>query len=156
MVTVPLYDTLGPNAARYIVQKTEMRFVVASEQQLASLFKLKPECPSLEVCIKMSAVTNAEREEAQRLGLRVLSIDEAYKLGEEHPADPVLPKSTDLGAFSRAFTRFLTRICAYSNHQLYQRHHGRPQGRHAYPRKPDRKQLRRHVRVAHRGAPHQG
>jgi long-chain acyl-CoA synthetase len=54
-ITVPLYDTLGPDAVRYIINHAQVRAVVASFAQAGKVEKLRVsgECPSLEYVILM-------------------------------------------------------------------------------------------------------
>jgi long-chain acyl-CoA synthetase len=50
---VPLYDTLGPDAAKYIVNHAELTTVVCSAKTFPQLAKCAPECPSLKNIIVM-------------------------------------------------------------------------------------------------------
>lgn len=53
IVTVPLYDTLGPDAVRYISNHAELSAVACSIAVLPVLLQCLPACPSvsLVVCI---------------------------------------------------------------------------------------------------------
>jgi len=51
--TVPLYDTLGPDAARYILEQTKVRAVVCTRAQLENL----PQINSLQTAIVIDGLT---------------------------------------------------------------------------------------------------
>lgn len=56
-ISVPLYDTLGPDAISYIINHGQIRVVVASVPQLKHLASIRAKCPSLEVVIVMADTT---------------------------------------------------------------------------------------------------
>lgn len=53
MTSVPLYDTLGPEAVTYICGHAELTVVACSIEVLDTLLKALPECPTVKtvVCI---------------------------------------------------------------------------------------------------------
>lgn len=53
LVYVPLYDTLGPDAAKYIVNHAELATVVCSAKTFPQLAKTAGECPTLKNVILM-------------------------------------------------------------------------------------------------------
>ncbi|EUD74613.1 long-chain acyl-CoA synthetase [Plasmodium vinckei petteri] len=50
-VTVPIYDTIGINSVKSIIQKTEMKVCCVEAEKLESLISLKPELPDLNILI---------------------------------------------------------------------------------------------------------
>jgi long-chain acyl-CoA synthetase len=56
MITVPLYDTLGADAIKHIINQTELRTVVCSKDKVKNLLHLKPSLPSLKLIICMDSV----------------------------------------------------------------------------------------------------
>jgi long-chain acyl-CoA synthetase len=53
---VPLYDTFGQDAIKFILNQTKMAVVVVAEDKLASLLAVAPACPSLRYVIKIGAL----------------------------------------------------------------------------------------------------
>lgn len=56
MVTVPLYDTLGPDAVRYISNHAELRAVTCSIALLPVLLKELQACPSISLVVRPPAL----------------------------------------------------------------------------------------------------
>jgi long-chain acyl-CoA synthetase len=52
-VSVPLYDTLGPDAIEFIINHASVRVVVASIRELKALHQIRAKCPTLEWVIVM-------------------------------------------------------------------------------------------------------
>jgi len=52
-VKVPLYDTLGAEAIKHIINQTELKVVVCAAEQQATLEALRAECPSLQHVVVM-------------------------------------------------------------------------------------------------------
>ncbi|ETB61926.1 hypothetical protein YYC_01703 [Plasmodium yoelii 17X] len=50
-VTVPIYDTIGINSVKLIIQKTQMKACCVEAEKLESLINLKPELPDLNILI---------------------------------------------------------------------------------------------------------
>ena len=57
LFAVPLYDTLGPDAIKYIINQTKMSVVVVAEEKLHALLTAAPQCPSLRYVIKIGSLT---------------------------------------------------------------------------------------------------
>lgn len=51
MIVVPVYDSLGPNAAQYIINHAECKAVVCHKVKLQALISIIKECPVLEFII---------------------------------------------------------------------------------------------------------
>eukprot|EP00462_Mataza_sp_D1_P025650 CAMPEP_0175138146 /NCGR_PEP_ID=MMETSP0087-20121206/10188_1 /TAXON_ID=136419 /ORGANISM="Unknown Unknown, Strain D1" /LENGTH=963 /DNA_ID=CAMNT_0016421019 /DNA_START=360 /DNA_END=3251 /DNA_ORIENTATION=+ len=62
LVTVPLYDTLGPDAVEYIVNQTGMRAVLCSQEHTQQLLALKDRCPTLSYVVQFEDVTDPTAE----------------------------------------------------------------------------------------------
>ena len=56
MVLVPLYDTLGIDAVKFIVNQAGIRVVVADPPKIKPLLKCLSECKTLELVIKIGEV----------------------------------------------------------------------------------------------------
>ena len=51
MISVPLYDTLGPDAVKYICHHAELAAVTCSIDMLPTLLKALPECPGVKLVV---------------------------------------------------------------------------------------------------------
>lgn len=57
-ISVPLYDTLGPDAIEFIINHSSIRIVVASYREVKLLHAVRAKCPSLEYVIVMDDQVN--------------------------------------------------------------------------------------------------
>ena len=57
MVSVPLYDTLGPEAVRYILSHAELQAIACSLAVLPTLLQCLPECPNVKVVVSSKAAS---------------------------------------------------------------------------------------------------
>eukprot|EP01104_Vermistella_antarctica_P009554 TRINITY_DN2470_c1_g2_i2.p1 TRINITY_DN2470_c1_g2~~TRINITY_DN2470_c1_g2_i2.p1 ORF type:complete len:618 (+),score=55.64 TRINITY_DN2470_c1_g2_i2:396-2249(+) len=55
LVCVPLYDTLGPDVAQYIVNQTKLRVVVCQKNKVNMILQIRDQCPSLEKIVEMAS-----------------------------------------------------------------------------------------------------
>ncbi|OQS05286.1 Long-chain-fatty-acid--CoA ligase [Thraustotheca clavata] len=97
MVT-PLYDSLGANATRFILQQTQATTVVCTRDVLKHLLQAKESVPTLHHII-LADVRVASEEDinlAGTVGLRLWSLTEIEMIGERYPMDPVSVHSQDL------------------------------------------------------------
>lgn len=56
MTTVPLYDTLGADAIKHIINQTELKTVVCSKDKVKNLLHLKADLPTLKAIVSMDAL----------------------------------------------------------------------------------------------------
>ncbi|CAI9724293.1 long-chain-fatty-acid--CoA ligase 5-like isoform X2 [Octopus vulgaris] len=97
MVLIPLYDTLGPDAATYIVNQAEISLVVCDKNsKLKNLLKQKSKMVSLKTVVLMEAPDSESLSLAKSTGVKVVLFEELEKLGEENPHKLVPCKSTDV------------------------------------------------------------
>lgn len=52
MVSVPLYDTLGPDAVQYICSHSELGAVGCSAAVIQSMIQCLPECPTIKIVVR--------------------------------------------------------------------------------------------------------
>ncbi|CAD5221891.1 unnamed protein product [Bursaphelenchus xylophilus] len=99
MVTVPLYDTLGADAAKFIVKDTGMQIIVvdngAKVQRLLSTIE---ETPSLKhiVVIKESEVTSELLEEGTKKNVKIHTFSHLLHVGETDVQPDVEPTPDDM------------------------------------------------------------
>jgi long-chain acyl-CoA synthetase len=100
MVTVPLYDTLGADAASYIVQQTKIKVIIVdSIDKIKKLLDSADQMPSLSHIIftgKDRKVYESLESTAKSHNIEIHLFEELRKLGESCLIDDVLPKAQDL------------------------------------------------------------
>eukprot|EP00029_Vermamoeba_vermiformis_P011063 TRINITY_DN598_c0_g1_i1.p1 TRINITY_DN598_c0_g1~~TRINITY_DN598_c0_g1_i1.p1 ORF type:complete len:659 (+),score=220.18 TRINITY_DN598_c0_g1_i1:19-1995(+) len=97
LVIVPLYDTLGPNAAEFIVNHAELSAVVVGKENLPSLLHLAKENKYLKYIIHMDPLTDATKQQIASYGhIRFIGWDELQKLGAANVRAPTPPEPSDL------------------------------------------------------------
>ncbi len=60
MTSVPLYDTLGPDAVTYICGHAELTAVACSIDVLDTLLKCLPECPTVKIVVSRNNTDRAK------------------------------------------------------------------------------------------------
>eukprot|EP00057_Strongylocentrotus_purpuratus_P020871 XP_011675345.1 PREDICTED: long-chain-fatty-acid--CoA ligase 6 [Strongylocentrotus purpuratus] len=85
-VLIPLYDTLGPDACKYIINQAEISTVVCDTEARASLLlKKADQMPGLKRIVLMSPITDELRKTTEELDVKLLQYREVE-----------LPKKSDL------------------------------------------------------------
>ncbi|NWW78057.1 ACSL5 ligase, partial [Climacteris rufus] len=99
MVAVPLYDTLGPEAIVYIVNKADISVVIcdtpAKAEVLLKNCELK-KTPCLKIIVVMDLFDKELKDRGAKLGVEVVSLQEVEELGRNNIREPVPPKPEDL------------------------------------------------------------
>jgi len=101
-VSVPLYDTLGPDAVRYIINHANVRAVVTARANLQSVVAAKAQCPSLQYIILMDDDTVDKQFVSGGGSGFTHTMSAVEQLGQSHPAPDQLPSPSDL--FSLCYT----------------------------------------------------
>ncbi|XP_042737584.1 long-chain-fatty-acid--CoA ligase 6 isoform X2 [Lagopus leucura] len=99
MVVVPLYDTLGPGAIRYIVNTADISTVICDKPDKARTLLghvEKKETPGLSSIILMDPFEKELMERGRRCGVRIQSMQEVEDCGRENRHAPVPPRPEDL------------------------------------------------------------
>ncbi|KAI4872799.1 hypothetical protein NFI96_016121, partial [Prochilodus magdalenae] len=99
MVAVPLYDTLGPEALVFIINRASISTVVCDKQNKAET--LLDNCeksltPVLKTIIIMDPFDAALTERASKCGVEVLNLKDVEAQGKDNLHKPVPPKPNDL------------------------------------------------------------
>jgi long-chain acyl-CoA synthetase len=106
-VTVALYDTLGPEAAEFIINHAEIPIIVTTLDKVGLLLGLVPKCPKLKAIIVIQdnfpsasgsnvAPLKLYKEWANEKGVSVYSFAQIEEFGTNHKIPPRLPKASDL------------------------------------------------------------
>ncbi|RKP12653.1 hypothetical protein BJ684DRAFT_20818 [Piptocephalis cylindrospora] len=110
LVSVALYDTLGPKAAEYIVNHAEIPIIVAAGDKLPLLLASAEAMPSLKIIISMDpldaplsslppgyadtrSLLNAW---SKRAGIQILEFSEVEALGQKNPHVHIPPSPKDI------------------------------------------------------------
>uniref|UniRef100_A0A2K5C2R6 Long-chain-fatty-acid--CoA ligase n=1 Tax=Aotus nancymaae TaxID=37293 RepID=A0A2K5C2R6_AOTNA len=99
MVVVPLYDTLGPGAIRYIINTADISTVIVDKPQKAVLLLEhveRKETPGLKLIILMDPFEETLKERGQKCGVVIKSMQAVEDCGQENHHVPVPPQPDDL------------------------------------------------------------
>jgi long-chain acyl-CoA synthetase len=96
-IIVALYDTLGAEAMEYIVNQTDMEYIVLSADKLDNIVKLKAQLPTIKTIVVMDDVVDAAKKEAaQQVGISVHTFKEVEQLGASYDGDLRAPQPEDI------------------------------------------------------------
>ncbi|NXT63764.1 ACSL5 ligase, partial [Chaetops frenatus] len=99
MVAVPLYDTLGPEAIVYIVNKADINVVICDTPAKAEVLLKNCEdkkTPCLKIIVLMDLFDQELKDRGAKAGVEILSLQEVEELGRNNIREPVPPKPEDL------------------------------------------------------------
>ncbi|KAK2510234.1 hypothetical protein Q9233_017921 [Columba guinea] len=99
MVVVPLYDTLGPGAIRYIVNTADISTVICDKPEKARILLdhvERRETPGLSSIILMDPFEKELMERGRCCGVRIQTMQEVEDCGRESRHVPVPPRPEDL------------------------------------------------------------
>ncbi|XP_067423558.1 long-chain-fatty-acid--CoA ligase 6 isoform X2 [Emydura macquarii macquarii] len=99
MVVVPLYDTLGHGAIRFIINTADISTVICDKPEKARVLLdhvEKRETPGLKSIILMDPFEKDLKERGKRCGVHVQSMQEIEECGRESRHVPVPPQPEDL------------------------------------------------------------
>ncbi|XP_006135061.2 long-chain-fatty-acid--CoA ligase 5 [Pelodiscus sinensis] len=99
MVAVPLYDTLGPDAIIFIINKADISIVICDKPEKALVLLESCEqgkIPGLKTIILMDLFDSELKDRGMKGEVEILSIQEVEELGKNNLKEPVPPKPEDL------------------------------------------------------------
>uniref|UniRef100_H0VM53 Long-chain-fatty-acid--CoA ligase n=1 Tax=Cavia porcellus TaxID=10141 RepID=H0VM53_CAVPO len=99
MVVVPLYDTLGPGAIRYIINTADISTVIVDKPQKAVLLLEhveRKDTPGLKLVLLMEPFEEALKERGRKCGVVIKSMQDVEDCGQENHRAPVPPQPDDL------------------------------------------------------------
>ncbi|KAF6256258.1 hypothetical protein COO60DRAFT_1530236 [Scenedesmus sp. NREL 46B-D3] len=96
MVSVPLYDTLGPDAVEYICNHAELAAVGCSAAVLPTLLSCIARCPTVKLLVVWGAGTAQLSEVPEGVPCRLVTLDQVESLGRRHPRAHVPPRPSDV------------------------------------------------------------
>ena len=102
-VTVPFYDTLGPDAVMFILNQTQLKTVFAGEAEAANLIHAKTEhaeqLAAFTHVIQFEDVTDERRAAGEAAGLTFMSLAELIAVGKENAREHMPPELDDITTF---------------------------------------------------------
>ncbi|KAG0046005.1 hypothetical protein BGZ83_008805 [Gryganskiella cystojenkinii] len=110
LISVPLYDTLGPDAVEYVINHADVRVVSCSANHIASLLKIADKLPTLKAIVCMDSFTNSatlpgspNAAEALRAwgtekGIKIYDFYEVEALGRQFPRKNMPPQAEDIAS----------------------------------------------------------
>ena len=90
LVTVPLYDTLGPDAIEYIVNFTETGIIVCTFDKVKKLLDMAAKIPVVKQIVLMDGEIGTFAEQASACNVKLFTFKEIEELGKANP----IPKAT--------------------------------------------------------------
>lgn len=98
MVLVPLYDTLGPESIKHIMNQCDLKMVIVdkSVKAMTLLQGVKNQDYGCDLIVIMDTITDDVVSLANETSVNVKSFDDVLALGKENPHDFVPPKADDL------------------------------------------------------------
>uniref|UniRef100_UPI003AB0534E long-chain-fatty-acid--CoA ligase 5 isoform X1 n=1 Tax=Centroberyx gerrardi TaxID=166262 RepID=UPI003AB0534E len=99
MVAVPLYDTLGPEALVFIIDRAEISTVLCDKQNRAETLlqnREEGQTPVLKTIVIMDPFDSELVERGAKCGVDILSLQDVETLGKNNLQKPIPPKPEDL------------------------------------------------------------
>jgi len=96
MTSVPLYDTLGPDAVEYICNHAELAMVACSTAVLPTMLQCIARCPTLKLLVVWGPGSNRLPEAPAGSSCRLVSLDQVESLGRRHPRAHIPPRPSDI------------------------------------------------------------
>ncbi|KAF8321177.1 long-chain-fatty-acid-CoA ligase [Clavulina sp. PMI_390] len=98
MVTVALYDALGPDAVGYVIEHAGLSVIFATAEKIPALLKMKTTMPALKVIISIDDLGETVRpllsQWAADKGVELFEFDQILEMGRKKPA-PIIPATPD-------------------------------------------------------------
>ncbi|KAI7821756.1 hypothetical protein BC939DRAFT_478206 [Gamsiella multidivaricata] len=112
LVSIALYDTLGPDAIEYICQHSEIKVVVCSIKNIIQMMKIADNLPELKAIVSMDSLRDSatapgsgDNNSADRLrswgnekGIKILDFDEIEALGKMFPRKHTPPHADEVAS----------------------------------------------------------
>ncbi|EFN52377.1 hypothetical protein CHLNCDRAFT_32504 [Chlorella variabilis] len=97
LVSVPLYDTLGPDTVKYICNHAELAAVACSLEVLGKLLEVLHECPTVRLLIVYGTRPHQRLPDVPAAPhCKIMTLDRVRALGYKHPRPHHPPKPSDV------------------------------------------------------------
>ncbi|GAQ86175.1 Long-Chain Acyl-CoA Synthetase [Klebsormidium nitens] len=95
--SVPLYDTLGPQAIEFIINHAEISTIFIQESSLSKLLEALPKCNNhVKVVISLGSFSAEAKSTLEARGLKAYAFDDLLVMGREKPFEPHAPNPDDI------------------------------------------------------------
>ncbi|XP_019637082.1 PREDICTED: long-chain-fatty-acid--CoA ligase 1-like [Branchiostoma belcheri] len=97
MVVVPLYDTLGPQAIKFVIEQANLHTIVCDvEKKVSSILDNVQDLSTVKRIVLMEKITDELKKRATSLGVEIMTFDDVEEAGRKNPHDAVPPRPEDL------------------------------------------------------------
>lgn len=99
--TVALYDTLGDDTVRFVINHSELEVVICSASHIRHLLEIQADCPGLKLIVSMDPLNDTNNGTAlvswaKEKGILLLDFDGVEQLGKQHSHPHTPPNPSDL------------------------------------------------------------
>ncbi|KAF9932240.1 hypothetical protein FBU30_008662 [Linnemannia zychae] len=110
LVSVPLYETLGPHAVEYVMNHAEINIVVCSNNHVADLLEMSSKLPCLKAIISMDSLAEGApapgvssasailRAWGNERGIKIYDFQQVEALGREYPRRHTPPQADEVAS----------------------------------------------------------
>ncbi|KAF9204225.1 hypothetical protein BGZ49_005567 [Haplosporangium sp. Z 27] len=95
-ISVPLYDTLGVDSTKFIINQTEMHLVIASIDNACTILNMKEYLPGIKTIVVMDDVDEALRTKGNEKEVSIIFWDEVERNGRDNPITADHPNEDDI------------------------------------------------------------
>jgi long-chain acyl-CoA synthetase len=96
MIPVGIYDSLGRDGVRFIIQQTNAQLIFADDlQRVRNLLEWKDDTLALKTVVTFVEPTDELLKLAEEKKLNLLTLDQLREIGRKNPVEFVPPKPTD-------------------------------------------------------------
>nr|CAG8435823.1 11895_t:CDS:2 [Entrophospora candida]CAG8437909.1 12134_t:CDS:2 [Entrophospora candida] len=102
LIPVPLYDTLGDEAIKYIINQTDMEYVLTTSNKAKSLISLHESVPKLKHIIIMDDLVDDDLNDLRQLNsnIQIKKLISIEADGAINPVEAIPPKPDDISTIS--------------------------------------------------------
>ncbi|KAI9307125.1 hypothetical protein BJ944DRAFT_177102 [Cunninghamella echinulata] len=100
--SVSLYDTLGEDTVRYVINHSELQVVICSGNHIGHLLEIAHQCPILKIIISMDPLTSENNGQALKAwakekNIHLVEMEEVQNIGAKSIRPHIKPNPSDLG-----------------------------------------------------------
>jgi len=99
-IPVPLYDTLGTEALKYIINQTEMRYCLVMANKGRVLLDMKEALPTLQTIIILDKNDQEFTDLAEAFEINIANFTDVEQDGSDHPIEADNAKSDDVATIA--------------------------------------------------------
>ncbi|PPD95206.1 hypothetical protein GOBAR_DD07763 [Gossypium barbadense] len=96
LISVPLYDTLGPDAVKYIINHAELKAVFCVPQTLNPLLSILSEIPSVRLIVVVGGMENEVPSLPSSTGIQIVTYSRLLNQGRSYLQPFCQPKPDDI------------------------------------------------------------